>query len=89
MTKPRGAGRPTGAKTQEHTVVDVLPAACFRCGSTKRTPYTSTETIDTHGERNGQHYNLVTLRRTSCQDCGQHRIERSFEYRPPGSSKAA
>lgn len=75
-------GRPAGAKSREYDSATVVPSRCQRCGSTKRTPYTKRHILTCGGQRSpttGLAYNLVVLRWTSCEECDQHRVDRSEE----------
>jgi len=72
-------GRPPGAKTLDRDVVDVVVSKC-KCGSTKRTPYCqSPKRLPRKRDPHGNPCNEVVLRHTKCLDCGQARIDRSYE----------
>lgn len=76
------AGRPKGAKTVERDVVEVPASTCKRCGSTRRAPYKSApKSVSGSGIRNGVRYNTVTWRHTSCLDCGQYRVDVTYEMK--------
>lgn len=75
------AGRPKGSLTVERDVVAVIPAACKRCGSTKRTAYDKVIERAMAGTIEGAAYNHIVWRRTKCTACGQARIERHYENR--------
>lgn len=82
-TKPPKKGRPTGTLTAERDVVDVIPSRCHRCGSTERTHYHDVKRIIGNGtDPEGKPYTAVILRPTKClnPNCGQHRIDRTWEY---------
>ena len=67
-------------KRNVYEQVDVIPPACRKCGSTDRTGYVNVRTIEISGETaTGQPYTQMTLKRTMCKGCGQHRIDRVFE----------
>ena len=75
-------GRPAGSANVKATA-DANPSRCPECGSTKRTAYEGTPNVqDYSGESNGQPYNKIVRRRCQCFDCGQYRIDRTFEYIP-------
>jgi uncharacterized protein (UPF0212 family) len=71
-------GRPKGSKS-ESVVVEVLPVACPKCGSTARGVYTGTNRhLFTSGVHDGVEYTSITLRRCRCAKCGQTRIEKTY-----------
>lgn len=83
MTKSIKKGRPQGAKTADRDVVDIIATRCQSCGSTERTPYHEKREIHGAGQApDGKPYSAVTLRPTRCATCGQHRIDREYEYIP-------
>ena len=59
--------------------VDHVPTICPACGSKRRESYYGTTTLDYAGERQGVPYLRIVIRRTSCSDCGQHRVDRCYE----------
>jgi len=61
----------------------VFPSACPRCGSTDRTPYYHTRTLAITGRILGQPYDHIVYRYTRCRACGQHRVDRHYEFRSP------
>lgn len=84
MAKPKSkskAGRPQGSsnKPVEHAAGELT--RCPGCQSTKRGPYT-TKNVQTYvGEApDGKPFTRILRRRTVCLDCGQHRIDRHYEY---------
>ena len=77
--KPRRPRRPN-----VEPVADVEPSRCPACGSTKRTAYAGTRTVQAYqGSHNGKPYDRIIRRRTQCAACLQFRIDRSFEADPP------
>lgn len=83
-------GRPAGSRTKNSPVADVELSRCPKCGSTNRAAYTSKNvqafaSLDSHG----QPYTHIIRQRTSCTDCGQHRIDRTLENRPEPTKKRA
>jgi hypothetical protein len=81
---PSKTGRPAGSKNVQH-VVDVQPGQCPACGSTRKEYTGSKNEQEFEGQVNGQAYNLIIRRRCVCSDCGQTRIERTFEFAPPAA----
>lgn len=63
----------------EVCVVDVVPAACKNCGSTERTGYNGNRSIESHGFRDGQKFNRITWKYTTCKRCGHRRCEQVYE----------
>lgn len=92
-TKAKRRGRPAGSKTKQVPTVAVPASRCPHCGSTNRGEYTNRREFDHEGTTpEGAPYNRVVWRRTSCQDCGQSRDDRTFEFSkaaPPRRPKAA
>lgn len=79
-------GRPPGARTKKWEIVETVPAACPKCGSTKRAPYKGSPIEKAIlGERGGRMFTHVVWRRTHCLQCGQHRKDKSFENRGSGA----
>ena len=80
MSTGKKAGRPAGAKTRDRIVVDVRISHCPVCHSTERTQYLEKPTrVDGDGMTpDGRPYTAVLLRRTTCTNCGQHRVDRSY-----------
>lgn len=79
-------GRPKGSPNTS-SQVHVLPSRCETCGSTKRGPYNGHKVISEYaGNHEGQEYTHIIRRRCQCLDCGQWRIDLSFENHPDGGS---
>jgi len=78
-----GKGRPQHAKNIDR-IADVEPSRCPACGSTNRGPYVGTCLVqDYEGHTaDGRPYNRIVRRRCHCADCGQLRIDRSYEFDP-------
>lgn len=72
-------GRPTGTKTEETPVVVVNLSKCPKCGSIKRTSYNHTRAMDYGQIVDGRDYSKVIWRNCKCLDCGQTRIDKTFE----------
>lgn len=70
-------------KDSKPDIVEVSLSRCQKCGSTDRTPYNRTTTIERQiaGEHDGQPFSHVVWRRTSCRNCGQARQDKTFELR--------
>jgi len=86
--KPRAKRKPAADVVQRdrdnrRDVVQVIPSTCRRCGSTRRTGYTSTTRKDISGKtRDGQPFTSVVWRSCRCLDCDQARVDRTFENAP-------
>ena len=90
MAKTKKPGRPPGS-TSKKTAAETVEAPksrCRACGSTEREAYT-TKHIQTYAgvipegyPDAGQPFTAIMRRRTLCADCGQHRIDRTYENRP-------
>lgn len=79
VEKPKKRGRPKGSKNRAKKIA-VVAARCKRCGKSTRGKYFGTpRTIIARGEFDGKPYNRVTFRRCRCGNCGQVRIEQTFE----------
>lgn len=76
-------GRPEGSPNVA-AVVDVQLSRCPDCGSTARGEYMGRTVQEFAGNYNGQPYTAIVRRRCQCSDCGQMRIDRSFEFTPAG-----
>lgn len=85
MSAKRKAKKPRPRKSQKPTppVVDAPATRCPRCGSTDREPYHRTVRRICNGQLpSGEIYTAVVWRRTFCRQCGQARIDKSFEHPP-------
>lgn len=71
-------GRPKGS-TGGTPQVETEATRCPKCGSTKRTGYFGTVVNEYQGEFNGRPFDRIVKRRTSCVDCGQHRVDWTYE----------
>lgn len=80
--RKQGHPRPLSAEEIKPTpTTEVEASRCRACGSTNRTGYhhvTVQEYAGVTGD--GRPYTSIVRRRTECLDCGQTRIDRSFEY---------
>lgn len=75
-------GRPAGSANVKATA-DAAASRCPACGSTNRNAYEGTPNVQEYsGESNGQPYTHIVRRRCQCADCGQYRIDRTFENIP-------
>ncbi|KKL70280.1 hypothetical protein LCGC14_2106490 [marine sediment metagenome] len=54
----------------------------LRCGSTRRSDYYGKIEQASRGRHDGQPFTHIARRRTKCLDCGQLRVDRSYENRP-------
>lgn len=76
-------GRPKGSKNRRLPHAHAETTRCPACGSTRRAKYVNRNEHEFAGtDSDGRPYTHVVKRRTSCLDCGQHRIDRHFENRP-------
>ena len=76
------AGRPEGAKTGNYETAEVVATQCNACSSSNREPYFGKIERGIAGVlSDGREYSHVVWRRTRCRDCGQARIDRSYENR--------
>lgn len=65
-------------------VVMVTVSRCPKCGSTERTAYHGiSETPISGTDDVGNPITHIVRKRTQCIRCGQARIDRVFENRPP------
>lgn len=74
-------GRPAGSPNVT-TTAEASPSRCPQCDSTKRGPYLSRQEQEYSGTHDGQPYTHIVRRRCECRDCGQMRIDRTFENHP-------
>ena len=80
-TRPRG--RPRGTKNLQAVVITVQPSRCPRCGSTRRSEYWGKTVQEYAGiDPEGRPYTHIIRRRCRCLDCGQVRIDKTYENRP-------
>jgi hypothetical protein len=79
MARPR----PSRAVPGDPMIVQVSPSRCASCGSTRRAPYHRVTRQHFAGNtREGEPYNVIVRRHTRCLDCGQARVDRSYEFDP-------
>lgn len=76
-------GRPKGSSNHDVDQADTAASRC-RCGSTRRSAYFNRRELDVAGvdPQTGQPYTSIIIRRTRCEDCGQHRDDRQFVNEP-------
>jgi hypothetical protein len=83
MAKTRStAGRPHGSRPEmDPPVVEAQPpSACPSCGGTRRSEYWGKHIQDYAGLRpDGRPYRVIVRRRARCLDCGQVRIDKTYE----------
>ena len=81
-TRKRRPGRPKGAKTKQRDVAVGTLTRCKGCGSTDREPYTGVREMNHEGvDDDGNAFNVITWKRTQCSNCGQNRVDQTFENR--------
>ena len=81
--RKRPGGRPRGSKNKKLKVVDTEATSCPRCGSTNRAAYWGKNRRELSGQlADGRIFEGITYRRTKCEDCGQHRVDREFSFLP-------
>lgn len=80
MSKP---GRPTGSPNV-NAIADAQPSQCPACGSSERGPFVGNPVVQEFAglTDRGNPYTHIIRRRCECANCGQIRIDRSFENRP-------
>lgn len=83
----RKRGRPAGSKNKKRDVVAGTLTRCRMCGSTDREPYTGEPAMMLCNgvDNDGNAYNVITWRRTSCSLCGQYRVDQFHEMRADGA----
>lgn len=75
-------GRPVGSRTKNSPEATVELSRCPKCGSTERAAYASKHEQPYSGlDPLNQPFTHIIRQRTSCLDCGQHRIDRTLENR--------
>ncbi len=75
-------GRPKGSKTEQKPVIESRLSRCPICGSSERTPYVAKREMPYKGTSpDGRLCNVVIWRHTTCVQCGQARIDKTFELR--------
>lgn len=81
----KSKGRPKGSPNRRVDQTDPLPATrCLKCGSTNRAPYFNRRDLSVAGVclTTGKPYTSIIIRRTRCEDCGQHRDDRQLVNEP-------
>lgn len=82
--------RPKGSTNKPREIADTVATQCPKCGSTRRTPYKGTaKRREAPGVYRGTPYTAIVYRRTQCEDCGQHRIDREFLFEPDSKTETA
>lgn len=72
-------GRPKGSTNQPvNSTVEIAATRCKQCGSSERTPYRSTYTKALSGEFEGEPFNQIIYRHTTCASCHQNRIDKTY-----------
>jgi hypothetical protein len=86
MSKTRRPGRPAGSRTKSRDQAEARASRCRECGSTNRTAYRQKIEHEHggHHHRTGEPFTHIVKRWTSCADCGQARIDITYENRPEG-----
>lgn len=80
MSKTKRTGRPVGSKNRDYQESVALPSVCKQCNSTERETLGNPQEVESCGTRpDGTEYNTVINRRVRCTQCGQHRIEKTYE----------
>jgi predicted Zn-ribbon and HTH transcriptional regulator len=76
-------GRPKGTRAEPAQTVVAEPTRCPKCQSTQRDKYLSFHEQAVFGMRSGgMPYTRIIKRRCRCANCGQVRIDKSYEFRP-------
>jgi hypothetical protein len=79
MTK---AARMKDKRNSKEAIVNhVATSTCPTCGSSKRTAYNNSTYQELSGvDHAGNTYTGVWWRYCRCEDCGQNRVDKSFDY---------
>ena len=83
--QPKPTGRPKGATDTASEPSHSQPTRCAKCFSTNREAYGKTPHVTFyHGTSriDGKPYTRIIRRRTRCSDCGQGRVDMSYEFHP-------
>jgi len=84
--KPKhGPGRPQGSQQQDAAVATIEPSRCVnpQCLSTRRSDYWGKTVQEYAGlTPGGMPYTHIVRRRCKCLDCGQVRVDKTFENEP-------
>lgn len=85
------AKKPTNETRKRPEVAFATVTRCPKCDSTEREPYSGVITKELPGidPQTGEAHTHVIWRRTTCRDCGQHRIDRHRENRPASKKRSA
>ena len=87
-TEKRSVGRPVGSKSGDLVWIDVQTARCPKCQSTDRDWYGAVTIQEYEGaDPQGRPFNRIIKRRTRCANCGQIRIERTYELTSKSKKK--
>jgi hypothetical protein len=79
-------GRPPGQPNREYEIVEVFPASCPTCGSTKLANVRgATPAVESYP---GEKYDRVVWRRKQCE-CGQFVSVRTYEKENATSNKTS
>jgi RNA polymerase subunit RPABC4/transcription elongation factor Spt4 len=85
-TETKRRGRPPGAATKTKPVVETRLSRCPVCGSTARTDYVNRREQAFNGPApDGRPCDVVVWRNTTCRNCGQLRVDKSYELRATAS----
>lgn len=78
------ATRTPEAPKQPAAINPVPASRCRKCQSTRRTEYSNTRRREIDGVEPGTHkpFSAVVWRNCKCLDCGQARVDRTYEYTP-------
>jgi nitrate reductase cytochrome c-type subunit len=74
-------GRPKGSENRDYAqAIGDGTTRCPACNCTDRTDYEGSPTVvEANGtDPDGKPYDKVTIRRTMCLGCGQHRLDRAY-----------
>ena len=66
-------------KRKKPVEVVAEPSRCPKCRSSKRTKYNRVRTQSYAGIWKGFVYRKIVWRACTCRDCGQSRVDKSFE----------
>ena len=65
---------------QTKPIEDIQASRCPTCGSSERSEYSNRREHVHSGEYDGKPFNRVVWRNCHCLNCGQHRVDRTYEF---------
>lgn len=80
-TPKKAGGRSKGTPNKQRVDAHAVPAACPKCGSTKRPRYHGSPREiagDVRHPETGEMFTRKLVRRSECLNCGQHRFDHEY-----------